>query len=56
MEVLTDRPQACRLRALELRAIAIKMKDPIATRITLHVADSYDRMAERAEERLLNTK
>jgi hypothetical protein len=56
MDVLTDRPQDWRLRASELRAIAMKMKDPIATRITLHVAESYDRMAERAGERLLNTK
>jgi hypothetical protein len=56
MEVLTDRPQDWRLRASELRAVAVKMRDPIATRITLHVAESYDRMAERAEERLLNTK
>jgi hypothetical protein len=56
MDVLTARPQDWRLRASELRAIAVKMKDPIATRITLHVAQSYDRMAERIEERLLTTK
>jgi hypothetical protein len=56
MDVLTDRAQDWRLRASKLRVIAAKMKDPVATRITLHVAESYDRMADRAEERLLNRK
>jgi hypothetical protein len=49
---MDDRAQHWRERASELRVVAVSMKDPLATRVTLDVAKSYDRMADRAEERL----
>jgi hypothetical protein len=52
MDLMNDRAQHWRERASELRVMAVSMRDPLATRVTLDVAKSYDRMADRAEERL----
>ena len=45
-------PQYSRERARGSRAYADQATDPIARRISLTVADSYERLAGRLEERL----
>ena len=45
-------PAHWRQRAEEARAIADQMNDPESKRMMLKVAEDYDRLAERAEQRL----
>ena len=47
-----DNPGLWRVRAEEARAQADQMSDPVLRRKMLLVAESYERMALRAEERL----
>ena len=49
---LTDDPKHWRNRAHEARIRAGELNDPEAKRQMLGVARGYDRLAERAEERL----
>jgi len=51
MSDLLNNPESWRQRAAEARAIAGGMTDPDAKRTMLEVAQSYERLAERAELR-----
>jgi hypothetical protein len=51
MSDLLNNPESWRQRAAEARAIAGGMTDPDAKRTMLGVAQSYERLAERAELR-----
>jgi hypothetical protein len=51
MSDLLNNPESWRQRAAEARAIASGMTDPNAKRTMLGVAQSYERLAERAELR-----
>jgi hypothetical protein len=44
--------QHWRQRAEEARAVAEQMADPEARRMMLNIADGYDKLAQRAEERM----
>jgi hypothetical protein len=46
-----DDPEHWRQRAQEMRALAEDTKDPESKRRMLEVADGYDGLAQRAEER-----
>jgi hypothetical protein len=48
MSDLLNNPESWRQRAAEARAIASGMTDPDAKRTMLEVAQSYERLAERA--------
>ena len=48
---LLNNPEGWRQRAAEARAIASRMTDPDAKRTMFGVAQSYERLAERAELR-----
>jgi hypothetical protein len=50
---LMDNPAHWRARAEESRVLADQMNDPESKRTMLGIADGYDRMAERAEERMV---
>jgi hypothetical protein len=52
---LTDDPKQWRDRAHEARIRAGELNDPEAKRQMLGIARGYDRLAERAEERLRPT-
>jgi hypothetical protein len=49
-----DEPAAWRKRAEEVRVRAEEMKDPECRRAMFEIAKTYDWMAERARERLLD--
>jgi hypothetical protein len=47
-----DNPELWRARAAEARALAEGMRDEEARRLMLGIAESYDRLAVRAGQRL----
>jgi hypothetical protein len=53
---LLNDPEHWRRRAKEARAIAEMLTDAGARKLMLGVADDYDKLAQRAEERLLTGK
>jgi hypothetical protein len=56
MSRVIDNPKHWRDRAKEKRALAGKVDDPKTKRALLEVADGYDRLATRAEERKAQNK
>jgi len=48
---LTNEPQHWRKRADEARSLADDMKDEISKLMTLQIADDYEHLAKRAEQR-----
>jgi len=50
-QALSIDPKRWRDRAAEMRALADTMKNPKAASIMLHLAEDYDRLADRAERR-----
>ena len=51
MSALLDKPERWRKRAEEIRTIADGMCDPGAKQLMLGLAESYDDLAKRAEDR-----
>jgi hypothetical protein len=49
--VIND-PKHWRDRGEEIRRLAEDMKDPVSREMMLRMADDYERLARRAEERL----
>jgi len=47
-----DDPKHWRARAIEARAVAEHMSDPISKEMMLRIAADYERLAKRTEERL----
>jgi hypothetical protein len=54
MSDLLHNPESWRKRATEARGIASGMTDPDAKRTMLGIAQSYERLAERAELRAMS--
>ncbi len=52
MRALLNNPEHWRSRAEEARAIATELHDPEAKRMMLEIANGYDSLALRAEERI----
>ena len=48
---ILDDPQHWRDRAEEIRSLAEQMSDPETKRIMKGIADDYEKLAKRAEER-----
>ena len=48
---LINNPQHLRKRADEARSLADDMKDEISKQMTLQIADDYEYLAKRAEQR-----
>jgi len=48
---IIDDARHWRARADEMRAVAEEMRDPVNRQTALQIADDYDRLAQRAEER-----
>jgi hypothetical protein len=55
MPLLFNDPAHWRQRAAEARTIADQMTDPEGKRRMLEVAENYNRIADRAEERVRQT-
>ena len=53
---LMDDPEHWRARAEEARVHAEQMKDPETRRMMLGIAESYEQIARRADERLRDTQ
>jgi hypothetical protein len=51
-----DDPEHWRARAEEARVHAEQMKDPETRRMMLGIAESYEQIARRADERLRDTQ
>ena len=47
-----DDPKHWRDRAEEVRSLADQMSDPVTRRIIKGIADDYEKLAKRAEERM----
>ena len=56
MPAYFDNPDRWRERAEEARAMADQMTDADTRRIMLSIAQGYDEMAERAEQRLASAR
>ena len=56
MPKLIDDPGHWRARAEEARVLAEQMDDPEAKQTMLRIAESYERLSERAAERLKENK
>jgi O-methyltransferase involved in polyketide biosynthesis len=56
MRTLMDDAEHWWSRAEETRTVAELMNDPEAQRIMFDIAEGYDRLAERAAERVANHK
>jgi hypothetical protein len=56
MRTLLDDAEHWWSRAEETRTIADLMNDPEARRIMFDIAEGYDRLAERAAERIADSK
>jgi CHASE3 domain sensor protein len=50
--LLYNDPEHWRERAEDARALARLMSDPVGKEVMMEIADSYDRLAARAVERL----
>ena len=53
---IVNDPKHWRMRAEEARALADKMSDQLSKEMMLGIAEDYDRLAERAEERAKRIK
>ncbi len=53
MPTVSGNPEHCLARAKEARAMAAKIKDAAAARGMLDIAESYEKIAKRAEAREL---
>jgi hypothetical protein len=51
MPSLLDNPKHWRERAEAARTVADQVEDPAAKTMMLNIANSYDRLAQRAEQR-----
>ena len=55
MPILLNNPAHWHLRAQEARLLAAQLEDPEAKSATLKIADEYDRLAVRAQQRMADT-